>query len=297
MIRLPKSLAHSKIAASGVTGREWIAGLPELLDGLVRQWSCVPDGPVAHGQVGIVVPVRRRSRAAVIKVSFPRWADMCEADAYEVWDGAGAVRLYERADDRFAMMLERGGGALASAGDEEALTIQGRLTRRLAVDAPAHLPQLSHQMSRWEREIRTATETLDHHLPRAAIDAALTTLREWGPHQPNTLVHGDLHDANILASGREPWLAIDPRGQVGDPAYDAFNVIRSPRFAPLLATADPRPGVLRLLDIYCAAADIDVEWARRWTQAGAVHEALWGRAHGDPGWLVHATDRLALALT
>ena len=31
----------------------------------------------------------------------------------------------------------------------------------------------------------------------------------------------DLHAGNVLRSQREPWLAIDPKPFVGDPAYDA----------------------------------------------------------------------------
>ncbi|MEU6559047.1 aminoglycoside phosphotransferase family protein [Nocardia nova] len=297
MIRLPESLAHSKIAASGDIGREWIAEVPGMVDGLTRRWSCVPDGPVTHGHEGIVVPVRWRDLPAVIKVSFPEWNDMWEADAYEVWGGAGAVRLYERDDDLSAILLERAGNSLSTVGDEEALAAQGRLTRRLAVAAPAGLPRLSEQMSRWEREILADREASDHELPSDAVDSALATLRELDPDEPNTLVHGDLHDANVLAADREPWLAIDPKVHIGDPAYDAFNVIRSPRFATLLAGPELRSHLRRLLDIYCTAADVDVTRARRWIQAGAVHEALWGRRHGDPHWLIHATDRLALALT
>ena len=34
---------------------------------------------------------------------------------------------------------------------------------------------------------------------------------------PGTLVHGDLHYANVLAADREPWLVIDPQPLSGDP--------------------------------------------------------------------------------
>ena len=34
------------------------------------------------------------------------------------------------------------------------------------------------------------------------------------------LLHGDLHHYNILAAERQPWLAIDPKGVVGDPVYE-----------------------------------------------------------------------------
>lgn len=33
----------------------------------------------------------------------------------------------------------------------------------------------------------------------------------------------DLHAGNVLAAAREPWLAIDPKPYVGDPAYDPLQ--------------------------------------------------------------------------
>ncbi|MFB8002812.1 aminoglycoside phosphotransferase family protein [Nocardia sp. NPDC056000] len=300
MIEIPEGFAHSTIAREGEAGRAWIATLPRMVDELMWRWHCAPDGPVLHGMVGVVVPVRHRgATAAVIKVSFPHPGNAHEPDAYTAWDGRGALRLFERDDERFAMLLERAEfRTLATVRDpERAVRIQGRLSRRLAVEPPFPLPRLSDQVGRWEDEMLSTAAEFDHPIPSTVLDAALATLRELGPDQPGLLVHGDLHDGNILASEREPWLAIDPKGHIGDPAQDALNVIRSPRFESLLRAPDLRAGVLRLLDIYCAAAEIDIDRARRWTQAGAVREALWGRRHGDPEWLIQATDSLAAALT
>jgi streptomycin 6-kinase len=38
-------------------------------------------------------------------------------------------------------------------------------------------------------------------------------------------LHADLHADNVLAAQREPWLAIDPKLYVGDPAYDVTQHI------------------------------------------------------------------------
>jgi len=296
VIAVPAAFARNYLDGPG---RVWLAELPGTVAELLGRWSCTPDGPTMHGEVGIVVPVRHRELTpAVIKVSYPHPGIRHEPDAFTAWQGRGAVRLHERDDGRYAMLLERAGATLATVTDpERAVTIQGALTRRLAVEAPAGLPRLADQAVDWERDIRATASALGEPLPRRVIDAALATLRELGPDQPNLLVHGDLHDANVLASEREPWLAIDPKCMVGDPACDALNVIRSPRFDRDLRTAHPKARILRLLDIYCDAAEIDPARARRWTQAGAVREALWGRVHGDPEWLVFATDQLATALT
>ena len=38
--------------------------------------------------------------------------------------------------------------------------------------------------------------------------------------QRNVVLGTDLHAGNVLAAEREPWLVIDPKPYVGDPAYD-----------------------------------------------------------------------------
>jgi streptomycin 6-kinase len=49
-------------------------------------------------------------------------------------------------------------------------------------------------------------------------------LREM-PHsaESSVVLCTDLHAENILASHREPWLVIDPKPCLGDPAYDAVQ--------------------------------------------------------------------------
>ncbi|MBF6213411.1 hypothetical protein IU433_25090 [Nocardia puris] len=77
----------------------------------------------------------------------------------------------------------------------------------------------------------------------------------------------------------------------------ALNALRSTRFTELMLGPDPKRRARRLLTLYSDAAGLDVDHVRRWMQAGLVGESFWGRRHGDPAWLVDATDRLAVALT
>jgi streptomycin 6-kinase len=41
----------------------------------------------------------------------------------------------------------------------------------------------------------------------------------------STLLHGDLYPSNILAAGRQPWLAIDPMPMIGDRTYDLVQFL------------------------------------------------------------------------
>jgi streptomycin 6-kinase len=282
MIAMPEEFAQSTVDREGEAGAAWLAELPRIVEELLGRWGCVPDGEVMHGGVGVIVPVRRRAgEGAVLKVSFPHPGNVHEPDALVAWGGCGAVLLYERDDERFAMLLERvQPSTLAEVEDgDEVVTVVGQLNRRLAIPAPRGLPRLRDQADAWEEQLCKDAEELPHALPRQVLDAAVTTVRELGRDQPDTLIHGDLHARNILRADREPWLTVDPKGYVGDPAYDGGTLLKS-RALTLLEADDLHKAAHRVLDVFTEAAELERERVQRWAQFHAVQAAFWGRRHG-----------------
>jgi streptomycin 6-kinase len=57
----------------------------------------------------------------------------------------------------------------------------------------------------------------DSGLVRAGLDLWNELLRSA---RSDVLLATDLHAANVLRAQREPWLVIDPKPFVGDPAFD-----------------------------------------------------------------------------
>ncbi|MFE9480163.1 aminoglycoside phosphotransferase family protein [Streptomyces spororaveus] len=307
MVGTPEIFTRGTVEREGAAGAAWLAELPSIVDELLARWECVPDGEVMHGGVGIIVPVLRRdAERAVLKVSFPHPGNVHEPDAFEAWRGRGAVLLHERDDERFAMLLERvRTSTLEEVRDgDEVVTVAGRLSRRLAVPAPAHLPRLRGQADSWEEQLRRDESELVHTVPPYVVDAAVATVRALGRTQPDVLIHGDLHARNILRADREPWLAVDPKGYVGDPAYDGGTLLKA-RALSLLDAEDLGRAVHRTLDLFAEAAELDRERVRRWAQLHAVQAAFWGRRHGfqvarsGPAldWITEFADHLAQLLT
>ncbi|TKA11948.1 aminoglycoside phosphotransferase family protein [Actinacidiphila oryziradicis] len=307
MIGVPEAFARSTIEREGEGGAAWLAELPRIVEELLERWGCAPDGEVMHGGVGVIVPVQHGVEgASVLKVSFPHPGNVYEPDAFAAWGGRGAVLLHERDDERFAMLLERAqSSTLAEVEDgDEVVTVAGRINRRLAIPAPPGLPRLREQADAWEEQLRKDAGELTHTLAPYVVDAAVATVRELARVQPDTLIHGDLHARNILRADREPWLAVDPKGYAGDPAYDGGTLLKSHALT-LLEADDLHKAVHRTLDVFVEAAELDRERAQRWAQLHAVQTAFWGRRHGFRmarsgsrlDWLTDFADRLAKLLT
>ena len=277
---IPAAFAESTIAREGDAGTAWLAELPGIIEDLLTRWDCTVDGEVAYGQVGVVVPVRD----AVLKVSFPHPGNDHEPDAFEAWGGRGAVKLYERDDARYAMLLERAHPSTLLEHDQDVVTIAGVLHRQLTIPAPDDLPRLSEQADGWAEELRKDNAELNHPLPAAAVDAALAVVDDLGRDQPEILIHGDFHPRNILSADREPWLAVDPKGYVGDPAYDAAIFLRTRAYHLFAAGGLLADDLLRQLraelEQFAEASGIDPEHINRWLQLIAVQSSFWGRRNG-----------------
>jgi streptomycin 6-kinase len=67
----------------------------------------------------------------------------------------------------------------------------------------------------------------------------------------------DLHAGNVLRARREPWLAIDPKPFVGDPAYDATQHLLN---CEARLRSDPHGTIKRFADLL----GVDHERVRLW---------------------------------
>jgi streptomycin 6-kinase len=94
------------------------------------------------------------------------------------------------------------------------------------------------------------------------------------------LLHWDLHFENVLAAEREPWLAIDPKPLLGDPAFDILPALVN-RWDEVLASGDPVQAVRRRYDLMVDELVLEPERALAWTYARLLQNGIWQAEDGD----------------
>jgi streptomycin 6-kinase len=273
----------------------WIAQLPTLADEFLSRWALVPTGRFAHGMASLALPVRRADgSSAVLKLQQLRAETKDAATGLRAWNGLGAVRLLDYDDDSATMLLEQLDAArpLSTVHDDTSATqILGELTARLnAVPAPSGLRRVADLAANALEAAPFAVENLhdpeQQRLIRACAAATTDLLADPSTQQPHQdrLLHWDLYDGNVLAGGREPWLAIDPEPVSGDPGYELFPILEN-RWDVLAATGSEsavHDTVLRRFDQLTETTGQDRHRAAAWTLARILQEAVWAAEDGKP---------------
>ena len=222
---IPERLQHRAAAVWGREGEKWVDSLSGRLQEIEREWSLTLLEPwTTGGTCSWVGPVRTEDgSAAVLKINYPERDSLREADALRLIDGCGAARLLRAGEDGLCLLLERcsPGTDLWAAGVEEGNTIGAALLQQIWRQVPpgASFDPVSRLTEEWRRTLPAAGPAggYEPELVETAIHLA-ATLEQSSPER--VLLHGDFHPANVLASGRQPWLAIDPKPLVVDSAYD-----------------------------------------------------------------------------
>ncbi|MEV6671157.1 aminoglycoside phosphotransferase family protein [Streptomyces sp. NPDC051162] len=291
-ITVPAELAGFHDTFDGEVGRAWIAALPDLAADFLDRWGLRLDGPASHGMVALVLPVRRPDGTrAALKLQPVTDESVDEPAALRAWGGDGAVALLDHDAESGTMLLERldADRSLMSVPDaEDALrTLSELLARLLKTPAPAGLRTLTDVTAAMLAEVPSALPTLPGTAERRLVADCAAAVREVAAEPgEGRLLHWDLHYANVLAplpgSGREPWLAIDPKPLVGDPGFELLPALHD-RWDDLAATGDVTRAVLRRFDVMTEVLGLDRRRAARWTLGRVLQNALWDIEDAEDG--------------
>jgi len=177
--------------------------------------------------------------------------------------------------------------------DDEATDIQADVIARMSPRVPrGTVPTVEE----WGRGFdRYGSRQNAAEIPRTLVLEAQRVFDELCRSQTNPrLLHGDLHHYNILNDRNRGWLAIDPKGVVGEIEYEIGAALRNPVERPDLFVD---PGIVaKRLDRFASKLSIDADRARRWSFAQAVLAAIWSVEDGVAVNPQHPFIRLAQAI-
>jgi streptomycin 6-kinase len=215
---------------------------------------------------------RRRELPVVLKVMKRPNDEWRSGETLTAFDGRGAARVYEHVPG--AMLIER----LAPGTPLVELSLNGRDDEATGILAdvmggmsPREPDRPCPAVEDWGRGF---TRYFSTNISDGLVVAARDLFEELARSQSNRrLLHGDLHHYNVLLDRGRGWLAIDPKGVVGEIEYEIGAALRNPVERPDLFANTAM--VEKRLDVFATKLAIDAERALRWTFAQAVLAALW----------------------
>ena len=255
----------------------------------LARWGLVPDGEPIATPGSSLLPVRRGGVPVMLKVAREA-EERAGARLMAWWEGDGAARVLEHDGD--ALLLERalGDGSLArmarSGRDDEASRILCAAAARLHAPRGRPPPELV-PLERWFRALAPAAAEHGGILRRAESAARELLSAPRGV----VVLHGDLHHGNVLDFGERGWLAIDPKGLVGERGFDFANLFCNPD----LATAAAQGRLERQATVVAEAAGLERTRLLRWVLAYAGLSAAWTLEEGDHPEIALAVAEIAAA--
>ena len=264
---VPEQLA--KTCSEKAERAAWLRTLPEMVAELQRRWSLELAAPFVKGSCAWVAPaVLHNGRPAVLKLGMPHMEGEHEIDGLRFWDGDPTIVLIDCDVEGNALLLEAcvPGTSLRLLSEPEQDVVIAALLQRLwrRPVAPHPFKPLSAMTVHWTDEsLAESSRWLDPGLTQEA----LRVFAELSVSAPtDVLLATDLHAGNVLAAEREPWLVIDPKPFIGDPAYDATQHLFN---CPARLTADPIGSIRRFADLL----GVDQDRVRWWTFARLAAES------------------------
>ena len=273
----------------GVEGERWVKSLPAMVEKYTKEWNLAGLQAVDELSMNYVLRGSCDHEHIILKIGFEKESIAREALALRAFAGHGCVRLLKDDVAQGVLLLQcampgTNLKAMFPDQDKQATHIAAMVIKKLqSVPMPVTdaFPTLADWLSvldnDWEiprRHLRQARDLRDYLLSSTTAPV---------------LLHGDLHHSNIIADGTD-WLAIDPKGVIGDPAYEANCFIRNPLPEIVSCPVAQEITVTRLHD-FSQLLGFDPQRMLCWCYVQSIVSACWFiQNNGDPAVSIKLAD-------
>jgi streptomycin 6-kinase len=257
----------------------------------VRAWGVNVES-IVETESSVLALGQRDQRPVVVKVIRRTGDEWFSGAVLKAFNGKGVVQVLDYVDGAVLLERLRPGRSLFDVGgvaDEEATEILADVIGRMS---PATPPETAPTVEAWSDGFRRYSARGTEEIPAALIEAARRMYAELcGSQSSVRLLHGDLHHHNVLLDIQRGWLAVDPKGVVGELAYEVGAALRNPIERPVMFT-DPAT-IERRVAHFAGVLGLRTERVLGWTFAQAILAAIWEVE--DAGVLRTGVGFLALA--
>jgi streptomycin 6-kinase len=261
---------------------------PNLLDRIqrhARDWDVAVED-MLETESSVISFGRRDHRDVVLKVIKRPGDEWSSGEILEAFDGHGVVRVHEHTPGAVLTERLRPGNSLVemslSGRDLEATDILADVIQQMAARASSmsqlELPA-SPTVHDWGKGFERYLATGDQQVPKALAEAGRDVYLNLcaSQHEP-LLLHGDLQHYNVLFDSDRGWLAIDPKGVVGELEYEIGAALRNPNEIPELFISHST--IERRLKQFTNKLTLNDRRTLRWAFAQAVLSVIWSVEDG-----------------
>lgn len=286
---LPSSFVSCILQLHGEDGERWLNDLPVLIEQAEARWSIRVLKPLPDQTYNFVaLALGQDGSESVFKAGVPNRELTTEIEALRVYNGEGMVRLLESDAEMGLILMERliPGKPLSTIEDEdEAVGIACQVMRRLRRSVPEDHPFPT--VADWAKGLHRLRREFNGNAGPFPEDLVVLAEKLFDDLIPtpsgSVLLHGDLHHGNILSTDRSGWVALDPKGVVGEPEYEVGAFLRNP--LPEIAEHPNLDRILsRRLDQFSEQLGFDRERILGWGLAQAVLSGWWSYEDHGQGW-------------
>ncbi|MFS0557757.1 aminoglycoside phosphotransferase family protein [Brevibacillus sp. 179-C9.3 HS] len=279
MISLPNHFIKTIKGVHKEAGRLWLDSFHELIADCEARWflKVLEPFPLSYNFVAPVV--MQDGRNAVLKLGVPGVEWQRELAAIRNFAGQGMVQLLDADEKKGVMLLERiqPGETLdkLSSEDERIQCLAGVIKRmHTPISKTGMLAFTFPTIADWAvglEEVRPHFQGGTGPIPEQMLEQAERWYKKLlSTQKEQCLLHGDLHHENILRAERESWLAIDPKGSIGETEYEVI---------PFLLNHLPESGVEEVMkqrvNGLTKVLDLQKERVLAWAYCHSVLSAWW----------------------
>jgi len=244
----------------------------------ISVWRIVVER-IAETESSILAFGRRHEQPVVLKVVRNRGDEWHSGEILNAFAGNGVVRVYDYVEG--AMLLERLSPGksvvnIARNGDDDQATgILADVIRKMSQRTPVNAATLQDWAKGFERHAASG----DAHIPKRLFsEAHRVYLKLCGSQSRPRLLHGDLHHYNVLFDSERGWLAIDPKGVIGELEYEIGAVLRNPYEKPEVFA---KPSIIETrVKRFARELSLDATRILAWGFAQAVLSVIWAVEDG-----------------